>query len=243
MKFWKKLWTYSVSFVAGMLLFMAPAQAKSGPADDPVAVTTTVTASIRDGKRMPAINADDVVVKRGKDTLRVTEWVPAQGNRAGLDLFILIDDASDPKLGGQLDDLKEFINRQPASTVIGVGYMRNATVQIVQPFTRDHARAANALRMPLGNGGAFSSPYLLGRRSDEALAGESGSPRSTDDHRWNRPRLPALALAPRTAFQSRHGYRQRCCSEVRHHHPHSVHTRCGSRGTATTGRHRVGKWT
>lgn len=43
---------------------------------------------------------------------------------------------------------------------IAVGYMRNATVQIVQPFTRDHGRAADALRMPLGSGGAYSSPYL-----------------------------------------------------------------------------------
>lgn len=160
MKIWKKLWTYSISLVAGMLLLIPPAQAKGGPVDDSVAVTTTVTASVANGKRMPALNANDVVVKRGKETLRVTEWVPAQGQRAGLDLFILIDDASDPKLGGQLADLKAFINRQPASTAIGVGYMRNTTVQIVQPFTRDHTRAADALRMPLGNAGAFSSPYL-----------------------------------------------------------------------------------
>lgn len=160
MKFGKKLWTYSASLVIGMLVTIPSALAKGGPADDSVAVTTTVTASVANGKRMPAINADDVVVKRGKEKLRVTEWVPAQGQRAGLDLFILIDDASDPRLGGQLDDLKTFINRQPASTAIGIGYMRNTTVQIVQPFTRDHTRAADALRMPLGNAGAFSSPYL-----------------------------------------------------------------------------------
>jgi hypothetical protein len=160
MKLWKKLWTYFVSFVAGMLLLLPTAQAKGGPADDSVAITTTVTASVANGKRMPAINPDDVVVTRGKERLRVTEWVPAQGRRAGLDLFILIDDASDSRLGGQLSDLKAFINRQPASTAIGVGYMRNATVQIVQPFTRDHALAADALRLPLGTAGAYSSPYL-----------------------------------------------------------------------------------
>jgi len=38
--------------------------------------------------------------------------------------------------------------------------MRNATVQIVQDFTTDHAAAAKALRLPLGSAGAYGSPYL-----------------------------------------------------------------------------------
>jgi hypothetical protein len=41
-----------------------------------------------------------------------------------------------------------------------VGYMSNATVQIVQNFTADHDQAAKALRLPLQNAGAFGSPYL-----------------------------------------------------------------------------------
>jgi len=58
------------------------------------------------------------------------------------------------------EDLKTFINAQPSTTAIGVGYMRDATVQIVQNFTTDHAAAANALRLPLGFAGAYGSPYL-----------------------------------------------------------------------------------
>ncbi len=38
--------------------------------------------------------------------------------------------------------------------------MRNATVRIVQNFTSDHAVAAKAVRLPLGNPGAYGSPYL-----------------------------------------------------------------------------------
>jgi hypothetical protein len=75
-------------------------------------------------------------------------------------LFILIDDASDSSLGSQLNDLRAFINAQPPTTSVGVGYMRNATTQIAQNFTTDHALAANALRLPLRNAGAFGSPYL-----------------------------------------------------------------------------------
>jgi hypothetical protein len=38
--------------------------------------------------------------------------------------------------------------------------MRNATVQIAQNFTNDHAAAAKALRLPTGSTGAYGSPYL-----------------------------------------------------------------------------------
>jgi hypothetical protein len=126
----------------------------------PVPVRMTVTASVADNKRMPEISQQDIIVTQGKQRLKVSEWTPAKGNNAGLELFILIDDASDPSLGMHLDDLRAFINAQPSTTSVGVGYMRNATVQIVQNFTTDHTAAAKALRLPLGNAGAYGSPYL-----------------------------------------------------------------------------------
>src|SRR5271168_5186474 len=135
-----------------------PAQEPSSTA--PVPVRMTVTANVDSDKRMPEIDQKDVLVKLGKEPLQVTEWAPAQGGRAGLDLFILIDDASDTSLGMHLDDVRTFINAQPMSTAIGIGYMRNATVQIVQNFTTDHAAAAETLRLPLGSAGAYGSPYL-----------------------------------------------------------------------------------
>ncbi|MGA8202384.1 MAG: hypothetical protein WB814_20110 [Candidatus Sulfotelmatobacter sp.] len=125
-----------------------------------VPVTITVTANVVNNKRMPEISQQDVVVTQGKERLKVRGWVPAQGQYAGLELFIVIDEASDPSLGMYLDDLKTFINAQPSTTLVGVGYMRNATVQIVQDLTTDHAAAAMALRLPLGSGGAYASPYL-----------------------------------------------------------------------------------
>jgi hypothetical protein len=125
-----------------------------------VPVRMTVTASVANDKRLPEISQQDIVVTQGKQRLKVSEWTPAKGINAGLDLFILIDDASDPSLGMQLDDLRAFINAQPSTTAVGVGYMRNATVQIAQNFTTNHAAAAKAPRLPLGNVGAYDSPYL-----------------------------------------------------------------------------------
>lgn len=125
-----------------------------------VPVRIAVTANVASDRRMPQINPEDVVVKQGKQRLQVTEWIPAQGDRAGLDLFIMIDDATSSRLGSNLDELRTFINAQPSTTSVGVGYMRNASVQIAQNLTTDHAAAANALRLPLGSAGAYGSPYL-----------------------------------------------------------------------------------
>jgi hypothetical protein len=125
----------------------------------PVKMTVTVDL-MGEGKRAPEVNREDVIVKQGKTRLKVTDWTSARGDRAGLDLFVLIDDASDTSLGSQLADLSAFIEAQPAETSVGVGYMRNTTVQIAQDFTKDHVAAAKALRLPLGSPGAYGSPYL-----------------------------------------------------------------------------------
>jgi hypothetical protein len=49
---------------------------------------------------------------------------------------------------------------QPPTTYIAVFYGRNGAATVAQDFTKDHAVAAKALRIPLGGFGAFSSPYL-----------------------------------------------------------------------------------
>jgi hypothetical protein len=99
-------------------------------------------------------------VKQGKAVLKVDQVIPAQGDNAALQLFILIDDTCDPVIGGNLNDLRDFINAQPSSTVIGVAYMSNATIQIAQNFTADHALTAKALRIPRGTSSTMDSPYL-----------------------------------------------------------------------------------
>ena len=57
------------------------------------------------------------------------------------------------------DSLEKFIEEQPETTAIGVGYMRNGTVLALQNLTKDHAAAAKSLRLPLGGVG-YTSPYL-----------------------------------------------------------------------------------
>jgi hypothetical protein len=142
-------------------LGVLPALAQQKPATTTAPVKMTVTLNVLgENKRTPEVNREDVIVRQGKERLEVTGWTPLREDRAGLDLFILIDDASKPVLGSQFDDLRSFISAQPPNTSIGIGYMRNGTVQVAQDLTTDHDRAAKALRLPLASSSAYGSPYL-----------------------------------------------------------------------------------
>jgi hypothetical protein len=153
-------WSMIFALVLGLALRAPSLSAQQAASSGGVPVRVVVTVEARHGKEIPVISREDVMVHQGRDRAQVTGWLPLQGDRAGLELFLLLDDASDMSLGSQLDDLRRFINAQPATTAISVGYMRNGTVDIVQNLTTDHASAAKALRLPLGSVGAYASPYL-----------------------------------------------------------------------------------
>jgi hypothetical protein len=119
-----------------------------------------VTAEARHGTTVPEITKSDVFVYEGHDRDQVTDWVPAQGEHAGLELYILIDDGSSSSLDRQLEDIRKFIAAQPASAKIGLAYMQNGSAKVVQSLTSDHDLAAKALRLPLGIGGVSASPYI-----------------------------------------------------------------------------------
>lgn len=116
--------------------------------------------AVRDGAEVPVLRPENVQVKQGKNLLKINAVIPARGDNAALQLFVLIDDTCDSSIGNSLNDLRDFINAQSATTAIGVGYMSNATIQIAQNFTADHALAAKALRLPRGTLSAMDSPYL-----------------------------------------------------------------------------------
>jgi hypothetical protein len=124
-----------------------------------VPVHMVVTVKPRHGAQVPAVAPSDIKVYQRNQLDTVTSWIPLQGDRAGLQLFILIDDTSRSTLGLQFNSIEKFIEEQPPTTAIGVGYMRNGTVVTVQNLTTDHALAAKSLRLPIGGVG-YTSPYL-----------------------------------------------------------------------------------
>jgi hypothetical protein len=119
-------------------------------------VTMTVTAVGKKNSPPPEIKGSDVQLYKNKERLQLAGWQRGET----LFLGILIDDSLDSSIASQWDDLRSFIMSQPENTLIAVAYARNGGAQVAQDFTKDHALAAKALRIPTGDGGAFSSPYL-----------------------------------------------------------------------------------
>jgi hypothetical protein len=144
-----------------ILVYAVPRiSAQEAPTGNGVPAHMVVTAEPHHGKDVPEVKREDVMVYEGKDRDTVTQWIPAQGEHAALELFILLDDGSDISLGSQLQDLRKFINAQPASAKIGIAYMQNGIAKVAQNPTSDHALAAKALRLPMGISGANGSPYF-----------------------------------------------------------------------------------
>lgn len=115
----------------------------------------TVTAVGKKGSP-PPIKKEDIQLYQAKEHLQLADWRRSDN----LYLAILIDDSLSQEAASQWNDLRAFINGQPQSVHIAVAYARNGAAEVAQDFTTDHALAAKALRIPLGSGGAFSSPYL-----------------------------------------------------------------------------------
>jgi len=120
------------------------------------AATVTVTAVAKKNATPPPIKKEDAQVFPGKERMQVVDWTRGES----LFLAILIDDSLSSEVANQWNDLKAFINALPTSTYIAVTYNRNGAAVVVQNFINDHALAVKALRIPVGNSGTFSSPYL-----------------------------------------------------------------------------------
>jgi hypothetical protein len=146
-----------LSFLASLNGSLA---AQEAPAANGPSVRVLVTVEAVHGSDVPVINREDVMVHEGRDRDKVTDWVPARGDRAALELVILLDDSSNITLGTKLEELRKFIGSQPDSTRIAVAYMQNGSAKMAQSLTSDHALAAKALRLPLGMPGLNGSPYF-----------------------------------------------------------------------------------
>jgi hypothetical protein len=148
-------WTGTQLLVAMAVAAAMPLASKAAATDAP-AVTMTVTAVGKKETQPPPLTKGDVQLYQGKEKVQVADWKRGET----LYLAVLIDDSLQSAVASQWGDLKEFFMAQPESTLIAVAYARNGTAAVAQDFTKDHALAAKALRIPLGSAGAFTSPYL-----------------------------------------------------------------------------------
>jgi hypothetical protein len=143
-----------------ILPFLAFISLLHGSQTEPGApVRIVVTAEADKGKDVPLLSTGDVAIHQGKEQLRVAEFVPLQGEHAGLQFAILIDDGANSDLSLQFEDLRKFIQSQPASTQFGIYYMRNGAAAPAHKMSADHEAAAKSFRLPLGQPGIAGDPY------------------------------------------------------------------------------------
>jgi hypothetical protein len=124
-----------------------------------VPVHVVITAEPHHEKEAPPLNNGDVSIHLGKERIAAKEVLPLQGEHAGLQVAIVIDDGADSELSLQFADLRKFIQSQPASTQFGVYYMRNGAAVATQKMSADHDAAAKSFRLPLGEPGGSGDPY------------------------------------------------------------------------------------
>jgi hypothetical protein len=132
------------------LIAQTPGAATAGKA------TITVTAIGKKNATPPPVSKGDVQLTVNKERKQAGGWEKTDS----LSLAILIDESLDSSVANQWNDLKQFIMAQSPNTSVAIAYASNSQAKIVQDFTTDHALAAKALRIPMGEFGAGSSPYL-----------------------------------------------------------------------------------
>jgi len=152
---------FSLLIFAAILIAIPPAYAQqAASAAGMVPVTTVVTVLGPKFNAPPPLGKEDIIVHSGKARVDVTAWLPAQGEHAGLELAIVIDEAVSSDIGAQFNDLATFITDQQKTTKVGIFYADNGTIQAASQFNDDHAAVAKSLRLPIGRFAAYSSIYL-----------------------------------------------------------------------------------
>ena len=152
----KKIKSSRIARMIGAFVLVSGLFVTNVSAAAPGTVTMTVTAVGKKDTSPPLVTKDDVQLYLNKERTQIADW--KHGGK--LYLAVLIDDSLDASIANQWNDLKAFLTSQPDTTYVSVSYARNGAAMLVQDFTNDHELAAKALRIPLGGGGAFSSPYL-----------------------------------------------------------------------------------
>ena len=149
-------------FAAALCLYGAPVLSSKAQPGNGIPVHTVVTIEAHKGSNPPSIGQQDVLVTENKkERDPVTEWIPAQGDHADLEFFILIDDGANMTLGTELETLRKFILDQPPTTKIGLAYMQNGIARVAQNLTPDHGPRPRLCACPLGSGVSTAVPIFL----------------------------------------------------------------------------------
>ncbi len=122
-----------------------------------IPTSVVVTLEPKHGKTIPPLELQDVQVKEAGERRTVQGLAPLA--QSGMQLLFLIDNSARGSFDTEIPTIKQFIASLPANFEVGVAYMQNGMAQMTANFTRDHAAAANGVRVSFGFGGGDVSPF------------------------------------------------------------------------------------
>ena len=96
---------------------------------------------------------------------------PLTGDLANMQLFVLLDDSTQSaSLGDHLAELKTFLQSLPATTQVGIGYMRERNLRSGPGVHHGPSESRQSFAPAAGHSGRKCQPVFRAFRSGEALA-------------------------------------------------------------------------
>lgn len=151
----------AASLIAAFPLFAAVTTltALAQPSDE-ASAKTIITVLPKGSEQAPPVEPQNLKVQVNGKSVQTDSVTPLRGDRAGLELVILIDSGARTSLGRQLEEISQFVKSLPPSTEVAIAYMQNGQADFQQPFTTDKNLALRALHLPGGTPGESASPYF-----------------------------------------------------------------------------------
>ena len=148
---------FAAAAISGLLAAVSPALAEGS---DEVQAQAVITVLSKNAESPAPLQQQDLKVQVAGKSANITDLVPLRGDRAGLELVILIDGSARTSLGRQMGDIEHFVQGLPPTTSVAIAYMQNGSAVFSQPFTTDKAQALKSLHLPNGSAGSNASPYF-----------------------------------------------------------------------------------
>ena len=127
---------------------------------DEVSTKTVITVLPKNSEQTPAVEPQNLKIQVNGKSVQADSVTPLRGDRAGLELVILIDSGARESLGRQMGEISGFVKSLPPTTEVAIAYMVNGQAVFQQPFTTDKNAALRALHLPGGSAGTSASPYF-----------------------------------------------------------------------------------
>ena len=119
------------------------------PAGIPTRVLVTIGHHY--GHAPATLSKQNFTIAEQYDPRPVVDLVPLRDERAGLEIFLLIDNCSSCEVGSKFEELVKFIRAQPPATSFGVAYIQDGKLKVAENPTGDRERVIKSLNPPAGS--------------------------------------------------------------------------------------------